>query len=308
MDCLLTASTVVAALGSGLIAGVFFAFAAFVLAALSRLPAPAGITAMQTMIAAIKSPLFLVVFFGTAALAALLGIAATLKWSEPGALYLLIGSLLYLNGPFGVTLLKNLPLNNHLAAVTPGSIESAIVWKEFRDSWGLWNHVRWIAALGAAAAFIWALVEGGTLLSTRVALLPRRELLLRGESGHRPLELRHEFRVGLRAVDRLADIDRDVERHQQHRAPGSALPSPCMKIGTTGTFGCACARWPMPFLKACSVSGSPRVPSGKITRISPRSSASSASWSGLPPSLPLPRFTGMMPTILLANQPRILLV
>ena len=139
MDCLLTASTVVAALGSGLIAGVFFAFAAFVLAALSRLPAPAGITAMQTMIAAIKSPLFLVVFFGTAALAGLLGIAATLKWSEPGALYLLIGSLLYLNGPFGVTLLKNLPLNNHLAAVTPGSIESAIVWKEFRASCGAYG-------------------------------------------------------------------------------------------------------------------------------------------------------------------------
>ena len=41
-----------------------------------------------------------------------MGIAATLRWSEPGALYLLIGSLLYLNGPFGVTLLKNLPLNN----------------------------------------------------------------------------------------------------------------------------------------------------------------------------------------------------
>ena len=167
MDCLLTASTVLAALGSGLIAGVFFAFAAFVLAALSRLPAPAGITAMQTMIAAIKSPLFLVVFFGTAALAALMGIAATLKWSEPGALDLLIGSLLYLNGPFGVTLLKNLPLNNHLAAVTPGSIESAIVWKEFRTTWGLWNHVRWIAALGAAAAFIWALVEGGAPLLSR---------------------------------------------------------------------------------------------------------------------------------------------
>ena len=71
MDRLLTASTVLAALGSGLIAGAFFAFAAFVLAALSRLPAPAGIAAMQSIIAAIKSPLFLVVFFGTAALAAL---------------------------------------------------------------------------------------------------------------------------------------------------------------------------------------------------------------------------------------------
>ncbi|MGZ8400143.1 MAG: anthrone oxygenase family protein [Methyloceanibacter sp.] len=167
MERLLTASTVLSALGSGLIAGAFFAFAAFVLPALSRLPAPAGIAAMQSIIAAVKSPLFLVVFFGTAALAALMGIAATLKWGEPGALYLLIGSLLYLNGPFGVTLLKNLPLNNKLAAVKPGSVESASVWKEFRAIWGRWNHVRWIGALGAATAFIWALVEGGTPVLSR---------------------------------------------------------------------------------------------------------------------------------------------
>ena len=39
MDRRLTATTLLAALGSGLIAGAFFAFSAFVLAALARLPA-----------------------------------------------------------------------------------------------------------------------------------------------------------------------------------------------------------------------------------------------------------------------------
>ncbi len=167
MDRLLTISTLLAALGSGLIAGAFFAFSSFVLGALARLPVPSGIAAMQSIIAAIKSPLFLAVFFGTAALAALLGIAAPLRWSEPGALYLLIGSLLYLNGPFGVTLLKNLPLNNKLAATKPEGKESARTWDEFRAVWGLWNHVRWIGALGASAAFILALIEGGTPLPAR---------------------------------------------------------------------------------------------------------------------------------------------
>jgi uncharacterized membrane protein len=161
MDQLLTASTLLAALGSGLIAGAFFAFPAFVLAALARLPARTGIAAMQSIIVAIKNPLFLTVFFVTATLAALLGIAAPLRWSEPGALCLLIGSLLYLNGPFGVTLLKNLPLNNKLAAVKPESAEGSHFWNEFRASWGLWNHVRWLGALGASAAFILALIEGG---------------------------------------------------------------------------------------------------------------------------------------------------
>jgi uncharacterized membrane protein len=167
MERLLTVSTVLSVLGSGLIAGAFFAFAAYVLPALSRLPAPAGISAMQSIIAAIKGPLFLAVFFGTAALAGLLGLAAPLKWGEPGAFSLLIGSLLYLNLPFGVTLMKNLPLNTKLAATQPKDRDAANFWDEFRAVWGFWNHVRWIGALGAAAAFSWALVEGGTPLPAR---------------------------------------------------------------------------------------------------------------------------------------------
>jgi uncharacterized membrane protein len=167
IDQLLLLSTILAVLGSGLIAGAFFAFAAFVLPALARQPAPSGISAMQAIITAIKCPAFLVAFFGTAALTALLGIAATLKWSEPGALYLLIGSLLFLNGPFGVTLMKNLPLNTRLSALKPDSAEAKRYWSEFRATWGLWNHVRWIGALAAAASFTWALVEGGTPFPTR---------------------------------------------------------------------------------------------------------------------------------------------
>src|SRR3989337_1738379 len=167
IDCLLFVSTVLAVLGWGRVAGAFFAFSAFVMPALSRLPATDGIAAMQSITAAVKGPLFLVVFFTTAALAALLGLAAPLRWSEPGAGYLLLGSLLFLNGPFGVTLMKNLPLNNKLAAVKPESAEGASFWTEFRATWGLWNHVRWIGALAAAASFIMALVEGGTSLPTR---------------------------------------------------------------------------------------------------------------------------------------------
>ena len=167
IDQLLCIATFLAALGSGLIAGVFFAFAAFVLAALARLEAPSGIAAMQAITAAIKSPLFLVVFFGTAALTGILGLAAPLKWSEPGSGWLLLGALLFLNGPFGVTLLKNLPLNNKLATAKPDSAEGARFWEEFRGVWGLWNHVRWIGALGATAAFIMAMVEGSVPMTAR---------------------------------------------------------------------------------------------------------------------------------------------
>ena len=167
MDQLIFAATLLAALGAGLVAGSFFAFSAYTLPALRRLPPAAGITAMQSIIAAIKTPLFLVVFFGTATLAGLLGLAAPLEWSKPGALYLLIGSLLYLNGPFGVTLMKNLPLNNKLAAAKPGSAEGAKFWQEFLSSWSIWNHIRTVMSLAACASFIVAMVEGGSPLPAR---------------------------------------------------------------------------------------------------------------------------------------------
>ena len=72
IDCLLFGATVLAVLGSGLIAGVFFGFAAFMLKAISRLPVPQGIAAMQSITTAIKNSLFLMLFFATAALAGML--------------------------------------------------------------------------------------------------------------------------------------------------------------------------------------------------------------------------------------------
>ena len=56
-----------AALGCGLMAGVFFAFSAFVMNALARLPAAAGIAAMQSINITVINPLFMTVFLGTAA-------------------------------------------------------------------------------------------------------------------------------------------------------------------------------------------------------------------------------------------------
>ncbi len=66
IDRLLFALTLLAALGCGLMAGLFFAFSVCVMKALERLPSAAGITAMQSINVAIINPVFLAVFFGTA--------------------------------------------------------------------------------------------------------------------------------------------------------------------------------------------------------------------------------------------------
>jgi uncharacterized membrane protein len=160
MDQLIFVVTILAALGAGLLAGNFFAFSVYLMKALGRLSAERGIVAMQAITTAIKSPVFLVVFFGTAALCAVLSGAALLHWSKPGSGYLLAGSLLYLSGTFPVTMMRNVPLNNALMAATPDVKDARDFWKRYQASWGMWNHVRAVTALLACACFVLALAQG----------------------------------------------------------------------------------------------------------------------------------------------------
>lgn len=147
-----------AALGCGLIAGVFFAFSSFVMRALSRLPPAQGIAAMQSINIVVINPVFLGVFLGTAVLCVAVLISAFLLRPAPGALYAVAGSGLYLVGTFLVTMAFNVPRNDALAAVEPASTEGAGVWNDYLVTWTRWNHVRTLAALAAAALLTVALM------------------------------------------------------------------------------------------------------------------------------------------------------
>lgn len=146
-----------AVLGCGLAAGVFFAFSTFVMSALARLQPAQGIAAMQSINITAINPLFMVALFGTALVCLFLAISAGLKWHQPSAVYLLIGSLLYLIGTVLVTIAFNVPLNDALANVNPESSEGATLWVNYLANWTTWNHVRTIAALAATALFTIAL-------------------------------------------------------------------------------------------------------------------------------------------------------
>ena len=63
-DGLVFALTLIAALGSGLMAGVFFAFSSFVMTALARLAPAPGIAAMQSINVVVINPLFMAGFLG----------------------------------------------------------------------------------------------------------------------------------------------------------------------------------------------------------------------------------------------------
>lgn len=151
--------SLLSALGSGLIAGAFFAFSAFVMRALGKLPAHEGIAAMQSINIVVINPWFMVVFLGTVVTSVVLAVTSIINWSSAGSGYLLAGCLLYVAGTFLVTIVFNVPLNNAIAAVDPSSPEGAAVWSNYLTNWTLWNTVRTIASTLALASFILGLVN-----------------------------------------------------------------------------------------------------------------------------------------------------
>ena len=158
MGDLLVALSVVAALGCGLNAGVFFAFSAFVMGALRRLPAAQGIAAMQAINVTAVTPAFMAALFGTAVACIAAIVAGISSWDESFAPYLVGGGLLYVLGPIGLTIAYHVPRNDALAKVDPDRPDAAGYWARYLAEWTTWNHVRAAAALAAAALLTVALV------------------------------------------------------------------------------------------------------------------------------------------------------
>jgi len=155
---LIFALTLAAALGCGLNAGVFFAFSAFVMKALARLPPPQGIAAMQSINILAVTPLFMTALFGTALLCLPLVVISVMTWGDYRAPWLLAGGALHLGGNILVTMVCNVPLNNALAAADPSTEAGAALWRRYLAEWTGWNHLRTITGLLALASFIQALV------------------------------------------------------------------------------------------------------------------------------------------------------
>jgi uncharacterized membrane protein len=149
--------TLLAALGCAMMAGVFFAFSAFVMKALARLPAQQGIGAMQAINVAAVTFAFMAALFGTAAACGALAVWALFAWDERFAPYLLVGSSLYLIGTILLTIAYHVPRNEALARVEPHSVEAESHWRRYLSGWTAWNHLRAVAALAAAATLAIAL-------------------------------------------------------------------------------------------------------------------------------------------------------
>ncbi len=144
---------VTATTGAGLVGGIFFAFSNFIMKALAQVPVTEGAKVMQRINVTVLNPLFFTVFFGTGVVALIVAVATPNVWNAPGAVLGRIAAALYLFGTLGVTIVRNVPLNEKLAATALTDAALAATWAHYLAAWTWWNHVRTIAALLAAALF-----------------------------------------------------------------------------------------------------------------------------------------------------------
>ncbi len=156
------AALVAATLATGLVAGVFYAYAISVMPALARTEDRTIIDVMQKINVVIINPWFMIGFVGTV----VFGIATVVLHlgSEHRTTLIWIGVALALNViAFAITAACNVPLNDQLmAAGDPASAaEAASVRADFESAWVRWNIVRAVVHTLAFLVLCGALFVGG---------------------------------------------------------------------------------------------------------------------------------------------------
>lgn len=136
-----------ATVASGLVAGLFAAFAYAVSPGLRRVDDEAFVQIVRAVNAAILNPVFGLLFGGGLVTVAL---AAVLAWDTTGRTWVLAGAVLYV-ATVGVTGAVNVPLNEALAAgdATPARLRS-----DYEARWNAWNLVRTATSVAAAGCLV----------------------------------------------------------------------------------------------------------------------------------------------------------
>jgi uncharacterized membrane protein len=149
---------------TGLVAGVFYAYAVSVNLGLAEQPDAGYVAAMQAINERIQNPLFFASFFG-AVLFLLAALAAHFPRPRSGRFWLVtLACALYIGGGFLLTVFVNVPLNEQLARVgadvSAGELAGARA--AYEGPWSFWNGVRAVSSTLAFLALVGAcLLHGG---------------------------------------------------------------------------------------------------------------------------------------------------
>lgn len=140
---MITILLIATAVLTALIAGLFYAYSCSVVLGLGKLSDTEYLKSMQSINKEILNPVFFLSFMGTAAL---LPVSTFIyRGQNPVFILLLLATIAYLIGVFGVTILGNVPLNNQLDKfdITNSTSESIKQMRDvFENRWNFLNNVR----------------------------------------------------------------------------------------------------------------------------------------------------------------------
>ncbi len=159
LDSMIPLALTIAAIGAGLMAGVYFAFSAFIMRAFDRLGADRAADAMNAINEVILRSWFMALFFGSTLLYAILAAFAVFDPDLAGRWILFAAGAVYVVGMFLCTVVFNVPLNNRLAASAENDDLKADTWKHYVVYWTRWNHLRTLCSLISVAISIQFLVH-----------------------------------------------------------------------------------------------------------------------------------------------------
>jgi uncharacterized membrane protein len=149
--------TSLAALASAAAGGMMYSFSTFAMRGLDRTGPVVAITAMRGINAeANANPVFLLGFFSATILALVVGVIAVVRLDQPGAWWLLAGAVFAILGAI-ITMVFNVPLNNHLDTVNPDGLSAADAareWHAYFTTWTGWNHARTVTSFIGAALML----------------------------------------------------------------------------------------------------------------------------------------------------------
>lgn len=151
------AATALAGLAAALVSGFFYAYHCSVMIGFEAADPVVTITAMQAINATVRNASFAFSFFGTLGFGLIASLLAIRSPQRRSSWAIWTGTLLYLIGGFGVTIIFNVPLNETLAPVRPEPETASAVWQAYAAPWQFWNTVRMIASAFALGVFVWAL-------------------------------------------------------------------------------------------------------------------------------------------------------
>ncbi|MBK1896293.1 chryseobasin maturation helper ChrI [Chryseobacterium paridis] len=149
---------------TALVAGLFYAYSCSVVLGLGKLQDIEYLKAMQSINREILNPVFFLSFMGTAIM---LPVCTFLyRAHSPVFILLLLATIIYLVGVFGVTMMGNVPLNDQLDQFNIGEATTDAVKKMrgvFENKWNYLNMIRTLCStmsiILVICACIWAKTE-----------------------------------------------------------------------------------------------------------------------------------------------------